>query len=80
MAAWPAMVVSVVTGVAKVVRFDLEVDAPLTTKLGLTAAAVLLAAWHQSGGGRHRREQVQAVARGLLLLTGLGLFATSLWL
>lgn len=78
--AWPAMALSVATGIAKIVRFDLEFDAALTAKVALTVAAVVLAFWHQTGGGRRLRAQVQSLARGLLLLTGLGLIAASVWL
>ena len=78
---FPAMVVAIGTGVWKLTLDDVEITTPLWVKIGLAAGAILLALWHsRTAGLRSTQPGVLSFIRGLLLLTGIALIATSVWI
>ena len=75
-AAWPAIILTIGSGIATVVRDDLDWlgDQKLLTKIVLSAVAVALVAWHQAKTLSSARV-TKGTIRMLLLLVGITLFS-----
>ena len=75
-AAWPAIILTIGSGIARVVRDNLDWlgDHKLLTKIVLSVAAAALVAWHQANTPSSARV-TKGTIRLLLLLVGITLFS-----
>ncbi len=80
-AAWPAIILTIGSGIAIVVRKDLDWlgDKKLIIKTALSIVAVVLIAWHQARSPSNARV-TKGTIRLLLLLVGITLFSVAVLL